>query len=275
MRITDWRDQDDLDAALPYIIGAAGGAVLAAAWLLRGRAAEAVRSAGQRLRPGRLRRGPAEEGALRRLEDVVLERLLEDPVLSERGIDVGAISTGIIELSGEVRTRVEAQQAVHLVEGEAGVQTVLNRLEIAEERPVPRPAAPYRSAQGRNVGMGRTRQGGQTEPPRRDDSQWLEERALREADRDEWLEEAFGGEEGPGAVGAQGTGTRVPEGERDNQDPHHAGLAARADAPQQRFNTAARVGEGLKPGTALDLEHADVPVKPHGRQGRNGETEGG
>lgn len=272
MTTSDWRD--DHSTPLPYIIGAAGGTAVAAAWLLRRRAAGALRRAGRRLRPERLRRGTAEEASLRRLEDLVLRRLLDDPVLSRRGIDVGAISAGIIELSGEVRTRVESQQAVHLAEGEAGVHTVLNRMEIAELRRSGRSDVPHQGASGRNVGMGRMRQGPQTEPARRDDSQWLEERALREADQAEWLDEGFASEEPQ--LTARGGGepnTRVPEDELDNQDPHRAGHARYTlDSQPQRFNTAARVGEAPKPGTELDLEHSDLPVKPHGSPPRPEES---
>jgi hypothetical protein len=269
MWISDRSEKDDLTPALPYIIGAAGGATAAAAWLLRGRAASALKSAGRRLRPRRLMRGSAEEGAMRALEDAVLERLSTHPVFGERGIDVGAISKGIIELSGEVRSREESLDAVRVVEAVPGVQTVVNRMGVlAARRYGSRGDTPYTGALGRNVGMGRMRQGGQTEPARRDDSQWLEERALREADQAEWLEEGFGAEE-PQLTARSGPsgGTERPHDELDNQDPHRAGNARRTlDAPAQRFNTAARVGEAPKPGTELTLEGADLPVKPHGRQ---------
>jgi hypothetical protein len=267
---SDRLDRDDLAPALPYIIGAAGGATAAAAWLLRGRAASALRSAGQRLRPGRLRRDDAAEASLRRLEDAVLQRLTGHAIFGERGIDVGAVSHGIIELSGAVRSREEALEAVRLVEGLPGVLTVLNRMEVVTPSRAPmRGDVPHQGALGRNVGMGRMRQGGQTEPPRRDDSQWLEERALREADQAdlaEWLEEDFAAANPQRtAPGEGGSRTRATEDELDNQDPHRAGNASHTlEAPRQRFNTAARVGDTPKPATKLALEHADLPMKPQG-----------
>ena len=53
-----------------------------------------------RSRPGRMARAPQVQDELLLLEDAVLDAFLDDGVLSERGIDVGAISEGIVELSG-------------------------------------------------------------------------------------------------------------------------------------------------------------------------------
>ena len=46
-----------------------------------------------------------------------------------------------------------------------------------------------------------------------------------------------------------------------------------AEQPQA-LNSDARVGEGLKPGTELMLEAADVPVKPHGERPRRDMDDG-
>ena len=107
-------NENDLGEALVFALGAAGGLALGL-FLSKGMPAapEPVRQAGARIRdraremaqsygPARLRRGAREELQLSRLEDAVLDAFLRDEVLAERGIDVGCISRGIIELSGGV-----------------------------------------------------------------------------------------------------------------------------------------------------------------------------
>ncbi len=243
---------------------------------------ERVRSTAARIRPGRRYRLVAEQADLEALESAVLDAFLADEILSERAIDVGAISQGIIELSGSVHTEGEADRAVRLAGRVAGVETVVDRMEIEEEmRHLEEtrrrfededPSLTETRWEGRRVGMGRMRQGGQTEPPRPDDSQKLEERALKEADRDEWLYEGYA------AVNPRTTARR-PDDQRpgqdldydhddlDNQDPHrrhHAPVTL--DEQPQNLNTASRVGEPPKPGTELRLEGSDVPVKPHSQR---------
>ena len=56
--------------------------------------------------------------------------------------------------------------------------------------------------------------------------------------------------------------THFSEDELDNQDPHGKHAPVTLDDNPQQFNSAARVGEGLKPGIHLRLEAADLPVKP-------------
>jgi len=79
---------------------------------------------------------PGEEASVRSadggtsLEEHVLDALEEDPVLSERPIDIGAIRDGVIELSGFVSTPEEADLAARVVKGVAGVESVVNRLEV-------------------------------------------------------------------------------------------------------------------------------------------------
>src|SRR6185437_7261238 len=69
---------------------------------------------------------PGEEASVRSadggtsLEEHVLDALEEDPVLSERPIDIGAIRDGVIELSGFVSTPEEADLAARVVKGVAG-----------------------------------------------------------------------------------------------------------------------------------------------------------
>jgi hypothetical protein len=281
------RRNDDSDfggAALLLSVGAAAGFAIGLVLSGRGAGSAGLREAGarvgsrarsltQKLRPGRLRRQTEEQDAFTRLEDAVLDRFLADGILAERGIDVGAISGGIIELSGSVRTRDEVRRAVDAARGVAGVQTVLNRLEVEGERDAGDDVAvnwdetPGSEWTGLRSGMGRRRQGRQTEPDRPDDSQSQRERALDSADRDTWADEGYASRRPRMAarpeVREPGEGTRYAEGELDNQSPHGQRAAPVPEQPQA-MNAGDRIGEGLKPGTELALEGEDVPVKPHG-----------
>ena len=51
------------------------------------------------------------------LEERVLEAFRNDPILSERAIDIGSISEGVIELAGWVDQEEEAQHAVTIARG--------------------------------------------------------------------------------------------------------------------------------------------------------------
>jgi hypothetical protein len=62
------------------------------------------------------------------LEARVLETFRNDPVLVDRPIDIGAIGTGIIELTGWVDAPEEVRHATTLTRGTIGVHTVVNRL---------------------------------------------------------------------------------------------------------------------------------------------------
>src|SRR5690606_10795974 len=114
-----------------FAIGAVGG--LAAGVLLsrvmdRERLGEGLReragSVARRFRPARRQRLSFEQLELDRLEESVLRAFLDDELLSERPVDIGAISRGIIELSGSVSTDREAERAVDLASGVEGVTTV-------------------------------------------------------------------------------------------------------------------------------------------------------
>jgi len=103
------------------------------------------------------------------LEENVLEAFRNDPLLSERAIDIGSISDGVIELAGWVENDGEAQHAVTIARGVPGVDTVVNRIAIGdEERRFDEAARRVRDGdpsltearwEGRNVGTGRRRQG--------------------------------------------------------------------------------------------------------------------
>jgi hypothetical protein len=71
-------------------------------------------------------RRPADDEA--ELEARVLETFRNDPVLVDRPIDIGAIGTGIIELTGWVDAPHEVKHATTLTRGTIGVHTVVNRL---------------------------------------------------------------------------------------------------------------------------------------------------
>ena len=107
--------------------------------------------------------------------------------------------------SSSSRARVwaheEADRATRVANGVAGVETVVNRMGVeAGGRPAARtpaagsrrPAASARSTTDARVGgMGRRRQGRETDPDRPDDSQAMELDALARADRDQWEEEGY------------------------------------------------------------------------------------
>ena len=127
------------------------------------------------------------------LEERVLEAFRNDPILSERAVDIGSIGDGIIELAGTVDTEDEAQHAVTIARGVPDVDTVVNRLTIGEEEEqieesVRRvndgdPSLTEARWEGRTVGTGRRRQGNSTEPDRHSDpkvgleSRWMSAQA--------------------------------------------------------------------------------------------------
>ena len=110
------------------------------------------------------------------LEERVLEAYRNDPILSERAIDIGAIQEGIIELTGWVNAEDEAKQAVDVARGVPGVDTVVNRLAVrSDEDLFDELADRYESGdsslteahwEGQQVGTGRRRQGNSTEVDR-------------------------------------------------------------------------------------------------------------
>lgn len=304
------RHESDLRTdALTFVLGAAGGLALgllfsgrvgpaasrvresagARAGELRARAGDIrSRAAGvaARFRPGRLRRAVREQDELTRLEDAVLDAFLADETLGERGIDVGAISRGIIELSGSVYTEDEADRAVRLAQRVPGVETVVNRLDVEDDgrrhgrHPLRDDDAARRETRwtGLVSGMGHRRVGRATDPDRPDDSQHIREVSLEHTDRSEFELET--GHSRPRNAARPEVQRGKPEGYRedqlDNQDPvgphTHGGTPRPPRGPE--LNTGSRVGEGPKPGTELRLEAADVPVKPHGDKPRAGGAEG-
>lgn len=179
-----------------------------------GRIQERARGYARRLRPARMQRLGFEQADLDRLEGAVLDTFLGDPLLSERGVDIGAISPGIVELSGSVRTDEEAQRAVRLANRVPGVRTVVNRLDV--ESLAPRAGRPLADSDaggiqqdGRVGGMGRRRQSLATDPDQPDDSQQRRENALAAADREQWADEGIA----PG-MSARGRGDEAEASDR-------------------------------------------------------------
>ncbi|MEJ7808911.1 MAG: BON domain-containing protein [Gemmatimonadaceae bacterium] len=135
------------------------------------------------------------------LEDRVLEAFRNDPILAERGVDIGAVGDGIIELSGVVNDDEEAQHAVTIAGGVPGVDTVVNRLAVGEEDETLEatarrfaagdPALTEARWEGQRVGTGRRRQGTSAEfdrhatPKAELEDRWMDEaHALRDAAED-------------------------------------------------------------------------------------------
>ena len=107
------------------------------------------------------------------LEERVLEAFSNDPILQERPIDIGAISEGIIELTGWVNAESEVAHAVTVARGVPGVDTVVNRVAVRPEEEL-RDATARRYEEGdptlteahwegQSVGTGKRRQGNSSE----------------------------------------------------------------------------------------------------------------
>ena len=122
------------------------------------------------------------------LAQEVAASLSRDAALSRRPIDVDSIAEGVIELSGSVRTRAEAERAVGVAQGSRGVYTVVNRLVVEAEEEHRRenrrrrengaPELHSRGHSGMGVGMGTRRQSPDTDPDRPSDKQKILEREL-------------------------------------------------------------------------------------------------
>ena len=125
------------------------------------------------------------------LEERVLEAFRNDPILSERAVDIGAIGEGIIELTGAVHSADESTHAVTVARGVPGVDTVVNRLTArGDEAELDDSARRYAAGddrltearwEGQGVGTGRRRQGNSGELDRHADPKpILEDRSMRE-----------------------------------------------------------------------------------------------
>jgi hypothetical protein len=64
------------------------------------------------------------------LEERVLETFVNDPILRQRAVDIGAIDDATIELTGHVFSPAESDHAVVIARGTPGVEAVINHLTI-------------------------------------------------------------------------------------------------------------------------------------------------
>jgi hypothetical protein len=125
--------------------------------------------------------------------------LRSDAELSGRRIDVDTIAEGVVELSGSVRDRAEADRAVGIAQQTTGVYTVVNRLRVeAEEaqreaarqrREDGAPEFRERKHYGMGVGMGTPRHSPTTDPDRPNDRPRMLERELEPDPVDEVADE--------------------------------------------------------------------------------------
>lgn len=180
------------------------------------------------------------------LEERVLEAYMNDPILSERAVDIGEIGTGIIELAGWVETEEEADHAVTVARGVPDVDTVVNRLTIGEEEETLEEnferfadgddSLTEARWEGQQVGTGKRRQGTSKDIDRHADprtamsDKWLSEREAMKnaADDTEGLAERRSrakksAQKGDRTGGAPVAPTGVPKGDH---------VAAPLDAPQ-------------------------------------------
>lgn len=132
--------------------------------------------------------GPAQWERPRGLAQEVASSLRRDGTLGRRAIEVDAVAEGVIELSGTVNSREEADRAVGVAQRSTGVYTVVNRLLIEEEesrraenqrrRASGAPEFQSRGHSGMGVGMGTRRQSPDTDPDRPSDKQKILDRSL-------------------------------------------------------------------------------------------------
>jgi hypothetical protein len=82
----------------------------------------------------------AEETSVGELDARVLAAFLQDPILSERAVEIDAPETGTIVLRGRVPSERDAAHAVIIARGTPGVERVENRLRVrrAQQSPPPR-----------------------------------------------------------------------------------------------------------------------------------------
>lgn len=111
--------------------------------------------------------------------------LARDAELAERGLEVAAISDGVVELGGVVADREQRERAVAVAHNTPGVHTVVNRLvleseeaRLDENRSRREARGPRLHHSGMGVGMGTRRQSPDTDPDRPSDRQKLVDREL-------------------------------------------------------------------------------------------------
>jgi hypothetical protein len=154
------------------------------------------------------------------LEERVLEAFRNDPILSERAIDIGGIGEDTIELAGWVNNEEEAEHAVVLARGVPGVETVVNRIALGdlEERirdhsrrfVEGEDALTEARWEGRTIGTGRRRQGTSDEPDRHANPRVELEERWTSADQ----ELAQAADDTAGTAERRASTKRAPKGDR-------------------------------------------------------------
>jgi hypothetical protein len=136
--------------------------------------------------------------------------LARDGKLGRRRIEVDTIAEGVVELTGSVRDRLEAERAVGIAQGTTGVYTVVNRLRIEAEESHREstsrrwsegaPELRERKVYGMGVGMGTARHARETDPDRPSDKPRMVERELDVSRVEDPSESTENGVSGAGAV---------------------------------------------------------------------------
>lgn len=227
---------------------------------------------------GRRRAAGAVGGArsARELEDRVLEALASDETLRARAIEVGALTDGIVELTGAVRTEEEGRHAVEIAQDSPGVSTVLNRLDIGIlERQLEENQARYRAGdapyhatgwQGMGVGTGMRRQGHETDPDRPDDRVPIVEHTLGVDRAEEALSEDV--DKLAPAVESGTTGNAAPTDRYAVDEASHRRLGNVPEGPLQELNPRSGIHENVKKGTELTLEESGLEGEREARDAR-------
>jgi hypothetical protein len=228
-----YRDEEPQTSGLLYlaagaVLGLAAGLVVADRFGGFSALTSRLRDRVGRLRDDEDREELDEEAELDEEDEALEERVLEafrnDPVLSERAVDIGAIGDGIIELTGWVHEPDEATHAVTITRGVPGVETVVNRLDVRLARSEesmqidddPSTPLPGGRWEGQQVGTGKRRQGNSSEPDRHADPKpELEDRWLS---TDEALRAAAGDTENI-TERRRGSGKRAQKGDRTGGSP--------------------------------------------------------
>lgn len=184
-----------------------------------------------------LRSGPvARRIDMRSLEKKVVQALLEDEISKTQPIDIAAVGSGVIEVSGAVEARGHVRHVIDLINSVPGVHAVLNRLDVQRSggRTPVRQSGERHSPRwyGGTVGIGKRRQSASTDPRRRDDHASILARSMQ-PNRDDVLTEV---EE------AEGTGVRIGISQNTGMNTH---VAPRSPNP------------------ATDMPGAPPPVAPH------------
>jgi hypothetical protein len=213
--------------------------------------------------------------AMARLEVAVADALAADPVVGRRPIEVGALTVGIVELTGPVRDEWEAERAVMVAQRVAGVRTVLNRLDqemvedhlaITQSRlDAGDPSLQGTHWYGMGVGMGRRRQGHDTDPDRPSDRVPLVSRALGTDRAIEQTSERL--DKLPTGVEGHTTGPAGPTDRGTVEETSHRRRGNEPVEPLQDLNPESRVQQDIKKGTEVTLGRSGVESNIVGRGG--------